>query len=129
MKAKIVLILSGCLSMLASARAQLPTFTQITTGDIVNDRGNWVGCVWGDFHNSGFLDLVAANYTPGTNAYYQNNGGTFLKVSQGDPVQDSDYHIGAYAADYENDGNLDLFVTAGGFAAASRNRLYRNNGD
>src|SRR5262249_33222586 len=101
MKAKIVLILGGCLSTLVSARAQLPTFTQNTTGDIVNHQGNWVVCGLGDFHNNGFLDLVARNAT-GTNAYYQNSSGMFLKISQGDPLQDSGYHVGAHAADYDN---------------------------
>jgi hypothetical protein len=129
MKANYCIPLCIILSAALTRADAQTTFTQVTNGSIVNDRGNWVGCVWGDFHNSGFLDLVAANYTPGTNAYYQNNGGTFLKVSQGDPVQDSDYHLGAFAADYDNDGNLDLFVTAGGFASASHNRLYHNNGD
>lgn len=124
---KNILVVAVFCSVLITARAQV-SFTQVTTGEIANDKGNWGFCGWGDFHNSGYLDLVGPNYT-GTNAFYQNNGGSFLKISQGDTVQDSDHHIGALLADYDNDGNLDLFVTVGGFAAAGHNRLYHNNGD
>src|ERR1022692_496436 len=123
MKTKTLFALGVLLIALVHSHAQT-SFTQVTTGDIVNDRGNWIFCAWGDFHNSGFMDLIAPNYTPGTNVFYQNNGGSFLKISQGDPVQDSDHHIGALAADYDNDGNLDLLVTVGGFASAAHNRLY-----
>jgi hypothetical protein len=77
----------------AGSRAQI--FTQITTADIVSDKGIWICCLWGDFGNTGFLDLIAPNYQPGTNGFYQNEEGTFLKTSQGDPVEDSDYHIAA----------------------------------
>jgi hypothetical protein len=115
---------------LASARAQT-TFTQITTGPIVSDTGNFVGAAWGDFHNSGFQDLILAGYYGQANVYYRNNGGgTFTKISVGDPVQDGDYHVAASAGDYDNDGNLDLVITAGAYAPApSRNRLYHGTGD
>jgi hypothetical protein len=118
-------------AMLAAVNAgwsQQTNFAQITDGDIVNDQGIWIGCAWGDFHNSGFLDLVVANLF-GTNAYYENNNGMFIKISQGDPVQDADYGVGALAADYDNDGNLDLAFTSGAFYSLSHNRLYHGNGD
>jgi hypothetical protein len=127
-KIAFILTMGAWLAGLDCAQAQT-TFTQITNGAIVNDKGIWIYCVWGDFHNSGFLDLIAPNYALGTNGYYENTGGSFLKISQGDPVQDSDNHVGAWAADYDNDGNLDLIITAGGFLSASHNRLYHNNGD
>ena len=130
MKTKHTLILGILVTALVTAHAQT-TFTQITNGPIVTDLGNWVGCAWGDFHNTGFQDLVVANYSAGTNVYYQNNGdGTFTKVSQGAPVADSDYHIGFVVGDYDNDGHLDLAETSGAFApTAGQVTLYHNNGD
>ena len=51
--------------------------------------------------------------------------------SQGDPAQDSSGdHIGAAAADYDNDGNLDLVVTSGvGAPSAQLTILYHNEGN
>ena len=127
MKAITLFALGVFLIALNHSHAQT-LFTQITNSDIVSDQGNWIGCAWGDFHNNGFLDVVAANLF-GTNAYYENNNGMFLKISQGDPVQDADYGVSALAADYDNDGNLDLALTSGAFYSLSRNRLYHGNGD
>jgi len=127
---RVLSTLAALLASLAVARGQAE-FTQITNGAIVTDAGEWSGPAWGDFHNSGFLDLINCNYNPGVNVYYRNNGdGTFTKISQGDPVQDSNYHVGGAQGDYDNDGNLDLFVSSGAFSPSpTQNVLYHNNGD
>jgi len=131
-KSCVLLVTAIFLAAIASLHAQT-TFSKVTTGDIVNDSGDFIWFAWGDFNNDGFLDLVVANWNEQTNVFYWNNGGgTFTKMALGDPVQDADYHIGAAAGDYDNDGNLDLLVSAGADsppAAAHRNKLYRNNGN
>ena len=118
------------LAALTSLHAQT-NFTKITAGAIVNDRGFFIGAVWADFDNDGFLDLIVASYNNLTNAYYRNNGdGTFTRITLGDPVVDSDYHTFPAAGDYDNDGSLDLVVSAGvGAPSARHNLLYHNNGD
>jgi uncharacterized repeat protein (TIGR03803 family) len=53
------------------------SFTRITLGSPVNDRGVSVGCAWGDYDNDGFLDLFVARGThilPTANLLYHNNG-------------------------------------------------------
>ncbi|HTR42726.1 MAG TPA: choice-of-anchor tandem repeat GloVer-containing protein [Pseudomonadales bacterium] len=117
-------------SLVATLQVNLTQFAQVTTGAPVTDLGNYTRGVWGDFNNDGFLDLFVSGYTE-TNFYYLSNGnGTFTKVTSGDPVQDADYHTGAAAADYDNDGNLDLMVSAGvGDSTPTHNILYHGNGD
>lgn len=107
-----------------------PTFTKITTGSIVEDRGQFTTHAWGDFNNDGFLDLFVSNYGNKTNVLYRNNGdGTFTKIIQGNPVADAGYHVGSALADFDNDGYLDLIVLEGPATSPRTNSLYRNNGD
>ena len=60
-----------------------------------------------------------------SNALYRNNGdGTFTDVTANAGVGDQGYGMACVAADYDNDGDIDLFVTNYG-----PDVLYRNNGD
>ncbi|MCP5108928.1 MAG: CRTAC1 family protein [bacterium] len=59
------------------------------------------------------------------NVLYRNNGnGTFTDVTARAGVGDAGYGMGCVSADYDNDGDADLFVTNYG-----ANVLFRNNGD
>ena len=89
------------------------------------------GVAWIDYDNDGFPDLFFVNGAPGSsNALYHNNrDGTFTDVTlkagvAGKGAGDGVFRTGVAVGDYDNDGNLDLYVTADG-----PNVLYRNNGD
>jgi enediyne biosynthesis protein E4 len=130
MKTKLVFLTLAMMAAVNTGFSQAVAFTQITNGAIATDMGTYTRSAWGDFNNDGYLDLFVSNWDHRTNVFYWNNGdGTFTKLTQGDPVQDADYHTGAAAADFDNDGYLDLLVSTGGPSAASRNLLYHNNGD
>jgi hypothetical protein len=133
--------------------AEVPQLTDITEaagidwrhsiGDhalsnIVESTG--AGCVFFDYDGDGDLDLYLVNgsYHPEFshargrrlagrlhNALYRNDGdGTFTDVTKKAGVGDAGYGMAAVTADYDNDGDADLFVTNYG-----RDSLYRNNGD
>ncbi len=103
------------------------TFTKITQGDIVNDGGDSRGCAWGDYNYDGYLDLYVSNFHNQNNFLYENNGdGTFAKITSGMPVSDGSSSYGSSWGDYDNDGDLDLFVANFG---GENNLLYSNNGD
>jgi len=89
------------------------------------------GVAWIDYDNDGFPDLYFVNGAPGSsNALYHNNrNGTFTDVTAKAGVAaatagDRVFKTGAAAGDYDNDGYLDLFVTALGPSI-----LFRNNHD
>ena len=89
------------------------------------------GVAWIDYDNDGFPDLYFVNGAPGTaHALYRNNrDGTFTDVTRqagvsGEGAGANAYKTGVAVGDYDNNGYLDLYVTAFG-----PNVLYRNNGD
>ena len=89
------------------------------------------GVAWIDYDDDGFQDLFFVNGAPGSsNALYHNNrDGTFTDVTAragvaGNEAATRPYKTGVAVGDFDNDGYLDLYVTAFG-----PNTLYRNNHD
>jgi enediyne biosynthesis protein E4 len=99
---------------------------------------NGTGCVWFDYNNDGYVDLYIVNGStienllkPASvrnsprNYLFRNNGdGTFTDVTRAAGVEGHGWGCGAVAADYNNDGYVDLFVYTYG-----KNILYKNNGN
>ena len=90
------------------------------------------GAAFLDADGDGWQDLFFVNSThwpgrpgrPSRSALYRNRGnGTFEDVTVAAGLDVEMYGIGAAAADYDNDGRVDLYVTVLG-----RNRLFRNAG-
>ncbi|MCK4340595.1 MAG: CRTAC1 family protein [Phycisphaerae bacterium] len=131
----------------------LPTFADATEQAGINFKhsygdhhlsniveGTGPGCAFFDYDNDGYLDIYflngcwlrEVNDNLGrdlrgklANALYHNNcDGTFTDVTEKAGVGDQGFGMGASAADYDNDGDLDLYVLNYG-----PNVLYRNNGD
>lgn len=103
------------------------TFTRITSGDIATDRNITVAGYWADSDNDGLLDLFAANWWNEDDCMYRGTrNGAFTKVVGLDPVIDGLMSNGGAWGDYDNDGNVDLFVPRG---MGQQNSLYRGLGD
>ena len=91
-----------------------------------------------DYNNDGLLDIFAVQggtvpgVTPGAalsgdrSVLYRNNGdGTFTDVTANSGLDVyTGYGQGVAAADFDNDGNIDIYITAYG-----GNHLFRNNGN
>jgi hypothetical protein len=107
---------------------------------LLEDTG--AGCVWLDYNNSGLESLYVVNgrplddsmhpfplkVKPATlphNHLYRNNGnGTFTDVTESSGLDPDLYGIAVTAADYDNDGFIDLLVTGYG-----KTILYHNDGN
>jgi hypothetical protein len=105
-------------------------------------EGTGAGCVWFDYNNDGLPDLYVVNGRPlddsmhpyplkdkpnplPHNHLYRNNGnGTFTDVTDKAGLNPEMYSIAVAAADYDNDGFVDLLVTGYG-----RVILYHNDGN
>ncbi len=145
--------LVSAITAIAADQPTLPQFVDVTAsagigfvhsiGD--NELSNIVessgaGCVFFDYDNDGDLDIYLVNgryletvssargrHLAGKlkNSLYRNNGdATFTDVTEKAGVGDTGFGMAAVAADYDNDGDRDLFVTNYG-----RDSLYLNNGD
>ncbi len=146
-------IVSLLLASIPAGGDVLPTFTDVTLlagidfrhsyGDRKLDNiveGTGAGACFFDSDNDGFQDIYFVNgaWTRGVsdnfgrdlrgklrNQLYRNNrDGTFTDVTDRSGTGDMTFSSGCSAADYDNDGDVDLYVLNYG-----PNVLYRNNGD
>lgn len=105
----------------------------------IKDTGNTKSASWGDFDNDGFLDVYLANWScypkcgrpmeGDTDRLYRNNGdGTFTDVSA---YLVSGLNGAGFIAsfnDFDNDGDLDIYLVNDEFINGIGNKLWRNDG-
>lgn len=81
-----------------------------------------------DYNNDGLLDVMIASAYGGCCLYRNNGDGTFTDVSTRSGLDQCVNAFNVSAADYDNDGFVDVFVTRQGFYSGD-SVLYHNNGD
>jgi hypothetical protein len=88
---------------------------------------------WADVDNDGDLDLFIANslyFSEQNNQLFMNDGdGSFSEVSDMPLVNDGGCSYSSSFTDYDNDGDLDLFVSNGYCSGTIQNFLYKNDGN
>ena len=80
---------------------------------------------WADIDNDGYLDLFIANENTPAQLFRNRGDGTFEDISHAAGIDRRAFSKAVTAADYDNDGFVDFFVS--NFDGA--NFLYHNNGD
>ncbi len=113
------------------AHAQEYLFTDVTdTAGVSNDQYHHFGATWSDYDKDGWLDLYVVNgVSPpldgdDENTLYHNNGdGTFTDVTAETGTGDPYVAMRNVWADYDRDGDLDLY--SHNFVQST---LYRNDG-
>ena len=78
--------------------------------------GKALGVALGDFDNDGFMDIFVANDSVRQSLYHNKGDGTFedIAISSGAGYDENGKTyagMGIAAADYDNDGYLDVFIT------------------
>jgi hypothetical protein len=149
----IIFVLIFQVTVSSGAQQVLPVFTDVTRDvgikfkhsygdfDLSNIvEGTGAGAMFLDYNGDGWLDiyfvngswLKTVNDNRGrsfrgklSNSLYRNNkDGTFSDVTEKAGVGDKSFGFGCSSADFDSDGDLDLYVLNYG-----PNVFYRNNGD
>ena len=114
-------------------------FTDVSFEAGINDDRNSKSASWGDYDNDGFLDLYIANWScypkcgrefdgQPDRLYHNNGDGTFTEVT--DLLNGGVTGAGFIASftDYDNDGDLDIYLVNDEFINPVGNKLWRNDG-
>ena len=105
------------------------TFTDVTIKSGVYSEFPTQAGNWNDFNNDGYLDLFIGNESSDNEPYpselYLNNqDGTFTNVAHAAKCDVISFIKGVTSADYDNDGDIDLFLSG-----MNRQKiLLKNNG-
>ena len=106
-----------------------PSFLDVTDESGIGDPRRTVGVAWFDMDEDGDLDAFVANQNGDLDGFFRNDGGVFRDVApelgmDGSGRTEELGGVGPALADYDNDGDLDLFVANYGPDA-----LWRNEGN
>jgi tetratricopeptide (TPR) repeat protein len=102
------------------------TFTDVTVAaGLQEPMRSSQSAVWVDIDNDGRLDLFIANENQPSQLFRNNGDGTFTDISRRAGIDQTAFSKAVVAADYDNDGYPDLFVSN----YTGSNFLYHNNGD
>lgn len=113
------------------------SFTKITSGDVVTGPAPYTVPTWSDYDNDGDMDLsIGSGPATGVLAadfFYKNNfketgAETLTRITTGGPATDKrDGQVWNWI-DYDNDGDLDVYITNwGGVQGGLKNDFYRND--
>ena len=124
-----LIVLAALLLCAAPSLAQ--EFADVSKATGVADDGLGKGVAFADVDNDGFVDIYISN-KGGSNKLFLNNGnGSFtdMTASAGAGIDAPGFTMGSVFGDYDNDGNVDLYLATGGRYEIEENRLFKGNGD
>lgn len=102
------------------------TFTDVTAAaGLAEPASDTQSAVWADIDNDGYLDLFVANEDRPSQLFRNRGDGTFEDISHKAGIDKTAYSKAVVAADYDNDGYVDFYVSN----LNGDNFLYHNNHD
>ncbi len=102
------------------------TFTDVTAAaGLAEPATSTQTAVWADIDNDGYLDLLVGNENRPAQLFRNRGDGTFEDISHAAGVDEVAFTKGVAAADYDNDGYVDFYVSN----LNGNHFLYHNNHD
>jgi hypothetical protein len=88
-----------------------------------------IGTAWADYDNDGDMDVFVPSTSSSHPGYLFNyNGSTFSNVASSAGITTNASHASCAWGDYDNDGDLDLYISTTGTGTPD-NQFYVNNAD
>jgi tetratricopeptide (TPR) repeat protein len=102
------------------------TFTDVAEkSGLADNVAQTNSAVWVDIDNDGYLDLFIANENSPSQLFHNKGDGTFEDISHSSGIDQTAFSKGVTAADYDQDGYVDFYVSN----LYGANNLYHNNGN
>lgn len=104
-------------------------FEDVTFRSGIADPRRTVGACWFDIDQDGDLDLFTANQNGDRDGLFRNDGGRFVEIGTALNIDQprrplADGSVDCAIADYDNDGDFDIYV-----AEYGDDSLFRNDGE
>ena len=114
--------------------AEIPRFDNVAPALKLDTFDLSGGAIADDFNNDGYLDILVSTWDVNGELHFflNNQDGTFRDRTEAAGLLGLVGGLNMVQADYDNDGNVDVFVTRGawmGEHGRQPNSLIRNNGD
>ncbi|HUA14344.1 MAG TPA: FG-GAP-like repeat-containing protein [Verrucomicrobiae bacterium] len=87
------------------------TFTDVTATSGLDEPIQTQTAVWADIDNDGYLDLFVGNENGPSHLFHNRGDGTFEDISHAAGIDRVGYTKAVAAADYDNDGYVDFYVS------------------
>jgi hypothetical protein len=119
----------------ADTAFKVKPFTDIAADLGLDINGRAGGIIVDDFNNDGYLDIITSGWgLDDPMHYFQNNrDGSFTDLTERSGLKGITGGLNIQQMDYNNDGNLDIFVLRGAWNSQGfgnqPSSLLRNNGD
>jgi FG-GAP-like repeat/ASPIC and UnbV len=116
---------------LFESEAPMPRFFDVARPAKLGRMDVAGGTIAEDFDGDGLVDLflTSVDYCSPVVLYRNRGDGTFEDRTEAAGLLSQLGGINTIPTDYNNDGWIDIFIMRGGWEAAMRNSLLRNNGD
>ncbi len=103
------------------------TFTDVAAQAGVENMRFAKSVTWGDYNNDRFPDLYISNYGTPNRLYHNNGDGSFTDVAADLDVDRPIMSFPAWFWDFDNDGQLDLYVSSYNWQTGNLSNVVKNH--
>ncbi len=105
------------------------TFSDVSSSSGADLHFDCMGIAIGDYDNNGFPDIYVSNTDSGNGLLHNNGDGTFTEIADSLGIAVHRICWGVNFLDFDNDSDLDLYVSTSHGTPDNYNVLFENNGN